>query len=149
MITFTSVKVQSNSTLDGAMANKGLDESILSIPRVLFERDSVINEDTGLKAKAPCAIDNKIHGLMMAALSGIMKQCDDYAVANGANEGDNYEANSRAIRAFRLDSGSGFTALRKEQLIEAGTLDAVDFIAKPKKVTKTGGKAAVHGTIEL
>lgn len=148
MIRLTAIKIQDNTTLRGAMAQKGLEESELSIPRVLFERESGTS-DTGKAIKLPCAIDDKVHAVMKQGLDGIIQQIAEFADANGV-DGERIRQSMHAnIDSFRLDAGGGYTTQRKAELIEAGQLVAEDFVppAKAGKASTSGN--AVTAEIEL
>ena len=149
MITKTSIKIQDNVTLRGALADKGLDESVLSIPRVLFDRESA-RDDAGKAIKVPCAIDEKVHAVMKEGLEGIISQLAAFSEGNEEGSGARVRAAMEAnIDGFRLDAGGGYTTTRKAELIAEGILSAADFVPPAKTGAKKVGAKAITATIEL
>lgn len=133
MIKLTTVKIKDNSGLRGVMASKGLDASILTTPRVLIESEKA---------------NDKIHSLMLEALSGIIDQIVYFADSKGVSGVDVKQAMIYNISNFRLDAGSGYTQVRKEQLDSSGVLTLDEFEPKtnPKVV---GGTTVVTADLDL
>lgn len=133
MIKLTTVKIKDNSGLRGVMASKGLDASILTTPRVLIESEKV---------------NDKIHELILSALSGLMNQIADFAEKNGVSGTDVMQSMVNNVDNFRLDAGSGYTQVRKEQLVAEGVLTMEEF--EPKGTPKIiGGSAVVTADLDL
>lgn len=133
MIKLTTVKIKANDTLRGAMAEKKLDDSVLNIPHIVITAEKV---------------QVYVHTKMMEALEGIMNQMAAFAEEQGVNPERVLAAMENNINNFNLDAGSGYTAVRKVELIDEGILSEEDFIA-PKTGGKSVGKKEVAGSLDL
>jgi hypothetical protein len=133
MLRLTSVKIQDNTTLRGAMAEKGVNPSELSIPRVVIESPRV---------------HAKVHELMKEALLPLVQKIADFGGSNGASTEVLAACMLENIESFRLDAGSGYTSTRKLQLVEEGRLTAEDFIPPKKGGTVSSGNV-VTGDIDI